>query len=155
MVNTRTCRRFFSNPDLTFLSNNCDGVSSLFIYSEQNTQHDFEKAATNDMLVIYVCPEMLESPSFARLIHSASWRGRLSAIYIDEAHLIHQTHVWRPSYSRLYQFRNIIGQDTPVVALSATCPELYRNALVTFAGLRPDYTLINLGNFPLRENRGK
>ncbi|KAJ7854784.1 ATP-dependent DNA helicase [Mycena leptocephala] len=87
------------------LSNKCDGLSSLFIYSEQNTQKDFEKAATSDML------------------------GRLSGIYIDEAHLIHQTHVWRPSYSRIYQFRNIIGNDTPVVALSATCPELYRTAL--------------------------
>ncbi|KAJ7827099.1 ATP-dependent DNA helicase [Mycena leptocephala] len=129
------------------LSNKCDGLSSLFIYSEQNTQKDFEKAATSDMLVIYVCPEMLESPSFARLIYSKSWQGRLSGIYIDEAHLIHQTHVWRPSYSRIYQFRNIIGNDTPVVALSATCPELYRTALVTFAGIRPDYTLINLGNF--------
>ncbi|KAJ7252893.1 hypothetical protein C8J57DRAFT_1077137, partial [Mycena rebaudengoi] len=87
------------------LSNNCDGISSLFIYSEQSTQKDFEKAATGDMLIIYVCPEMLESPSFARLIHSPLWRGRLSGIYIDEAHLVRQTHTWRPSYSRIYQFR--------------------------------------------------
>jgi superfamily II DNA helicase RecQ len=99
------------------------------------------------MLVIYVCPEMLESPSFARLLYSQSWRGRLSGIYIDEAHLIHQTHSWRPPYSRIYQLQNIVGHDTPVIALSATCPELYRNSLITFAGLRPGYTLINLGNF--------
>lgn len=99
------------------------------------------------MLVVYVCPEMLESPSFARLIHSKSWRGRLSAIYIDEAHLIHQTHHWRPCYARIYQLRNIIGQEIPVIALSATCPALYRNTLITHAGLHPDYTLINLGNF--------
>ncbi|KAJ7624217.1 ATP-dependent DNA helicase [Mycena polygramma] len=129
------------------LSNHCDGISSIFIYSEKNTQQDFEKAATGDMLVIYVCPEMLESPSFARLAHSHSWRGRLSAIYIDEAHLIHLTHTWRPSYSRLYVFRNLVGHDTPVVALSATCPDLYRAALVMFGGMRPTYTLINLGNF--------
>ncbi|KAJ6570689.1 P-loop containing nucleoside triphosphate hydrolase protein [Mycena sp. CBHHK59/15] len=105
------------------LSNDCDGISSLFIYSEQNSQEDFKKAATGEMLVIYVCPEMLESPSFARLVHSKSWRGRVSAIYIDEAHLIHQTHTWRPSYARLYQFRNIIGHDIPLIALSATCPK--------------------------------
>ncbi|KAJ7213111.1 ATP-dependent DNA helicase [Mycena pura] len=129
------------------LSNKGDGISSLFVYSEQNSQQDFEKAATGEMLVIYVCPEMLKSPSFACLIHSASWRGRLSAIYIDEAHLVHQTHTWRPSYSRIYQFRKIVGLDTPLIALSATCPELYRHSLLTFAGLRMDYTLINHGNF--------
>ncbi|KAJ7684986.1 ATP-dependent DNA helicase [Mycena polygramma] len=129
------------------LSNHCDGISSIFIYSEQNTQQDFENAATTEMLVIYVCPEMLESPSFARLVHSQSWRGRISCIYFDEAHLFHLTHTWRPSYSRVYQFRNLIGFDTPVMALSATCPEQYRQALITFGGLRPDYKLINLGNF--------
>ncbi|KAJ7689902.1 P-loop containing nucleoside triphosphate hydrolase protein [Mycena rosella] len=129
------------------LSNDCDGISSLFIYSEQNTQEDFKTAATRDMLVIYVRPEMLESPSFARLLHSKSWSGRLSAIYIDEAHLIHLSHTWRPSYSRIYQLRNIVGHNVPLVCLSATCPELYRAALVTYAGLHSDYHLINLENF--------
>ncbi|KAJ7726146.1 P-loop containing nucleoside triphosphate hydrolase protein [Mycena maculata] len=113
------------------ISNNCDGILSLFIYSDQNTQEDFEKVATGEMLVVYVCPEMLESPSFARLIHSKP----------------HQTHVWRPPYSCIYLLRNIIGHDTPLIALSATCPEQYRNSLVMFAGLHPNYTLINLGNF--------
>ncbi|KAJ7908414.1 P-loop containing nucleoside triphosphate hydrolase protein [Mycena leptocephala] len=59
------------------LSNNCDGVSSLFIYHEQNTQKDFELAAQGDMLVVY----------------------------------------------------------------------LYRDSLIIYAGLKPDYTLVNLGNF--------
>ncbi|KAJ6626328.1 hypothetical protein B0H10DRAFT_1781634, partial [Mycena sp. CBHHK59/15] len=127
--------------------NDCDGISSIFIYSERNTLKDFELTATGEMLVVYVCPEMLESPSLARLTHSKSWQGRLSAIYIDEAHLIYQTHVWRPLYARIYQLQNVIGHDIPLICLSATCPELYRNALVTYAGLRPDYTLIHLGNF--------
>ncbi|KAJ7356530.1 ATP-dependent DNA helicase [Mycena albidolilacea] len=129
------------------LSNHCEGVSSVFIYSEQNTAQDFELAARGEMLVVYVCPEMLESPSFARLIHSKKWQDQISGIYIDEAHLVHQSHSWRPSYSRLYQFRNIIGLQVPVIALSATCPEAYRVSLITYAGLRPDYILVNLGNF--------
>ncbi|KAJ7831849.1 hypothetical protein B0H14DRAFT_2592415 [Mycena olivaceomarginata] len=56
------------------LLNNCDGISSLFIYHEQNTQKDFELAAQGDML-------------------------------------------------------------------------LYRDSLIIYAGLKPDYTLVNLGNF--------
>ncbi|KAJ7156077.1 ATP-dependent DNA helicase [Mycena crocata] len=129
------------------LSNDCDGISSLFIYSEKNTSKDFELAATGEMLVIYVCPEMLESPSFARLTHSKLWQGRLSAIYIDEAHLVHETHDWRPPYARIHLLRNIVGHDKPVIALSATCPKLYRDSLVKFVGLHPDYHLINLGNY--------
>ncbi|KAJ7681169.1 hypothetical protein B0H17DRAFT_847457, partial [Mycena rosella] len=41
------------------LSNDCDGISSLFIHSEKKKQKDFETAAMGEMLVIYVCPEML------------------------------------------------------------------------------------------------
>ncbi|KAJ6545289.1 P-loop containing nucleoside triphosphate hydrolase protein [Mycena capillaripes] len=127
-------------------SNECDGITSTFIYSEQNTLEDFQRVADGDMQVVYVCPEMLESPSFARLLHSPAWRRRLSAVYIDEAHLIYETHHWRPSYSRLHLLRHIIGDDIPFIGLSATCPALYRDALVIFAGFKKDYTLINLGN---------
>jgi superfamily II DNA helicase RecQ len=90
---------------------------------------------------------MLESPSFARLIHSKKWQDQISGIYIDEAHLVQQSHSWRPSYSRLYQFRNIIGLKVPVIALSATCLEAYQVSLITYAGMRPNYILVNLGNF--------
>ncbi|KAJ7213699.1 P-loop containing nucleoside triphosphate hydrolase protein [Mycena rebaudengoi] len=128
-------------------SNECEGITSLFIYSEQNSLEDFEKVAAGNMMVVYVCPEMLESPSFARILHSPEWRRRLSGIYIDEAHLIYQTHHWRPCYSRLYILRNIIGGDIPFIALSATCPEHYRDALIAYAGLKKEYHLINLGNY--------
>ncbi|KAJ7891139.1 P-loop containing nucleoside triphosphate hydrolase protein [Mycena leptocephala] len=110
-------------------------ISSVFIYSEQNSQDAYEKAAQGEMMVVYVCPETLESPSFARLLHSDSWQKRLSAIYVDEAHLVHQTRAWRPSYARIYQLRNIIRHQA------------FRTSLITYAGLNPDYTLINLGNF--------
>jgi superfamily II DNA helicase RecQ len=99
------------------------------------------------MMVVYVCPETLEIPSFARLLHSEAWRKQLSAIYLDEAHLVHQTHAWRPSYSRIYQLRNIVRHQVPLICLSATCPEAFRASLIAYAGLNPDYTLINLGNF--------
>ncbi|KAJ7478859.1 hypothetical protein B0H11DRAFT_1916542 [Mycena galericulata] len=36
---------------------------------------------------------------------------------------------------------------SPPLPSPATCPELYRHSLLTFAGLRMDYTSINLGNF--------
>lgn len=98
-------------------------------------------------MVIYVCPEMLESSRFAKLVHSKSWKNSLSAIYIDEAHLVHLQQHWSPPYSRLYRLREIIGYDIPLLALSATCPKVFRDALILYAGLKPDYTLYNGGNF--------
>jgi hypothetical protein len=34
-----------------------------------------------------------------------------------------------------------------LLALSATCPKVFRDALILYAGLKPDYTLYNGGNF--------
>jgi hypothetical protein len=99
------------------------------------------------MQVIYACIEMVESPLFARIIHSSEWRGRLSGVYVDEAHLIYETHDWRPAYARLHRLRMILGHDIPFVGLSATCPSTHREALVTHAGFHHDYKFINLGNF--------
>ncbi|KAF8989647.1 hypothetical protein BDQ17DRAFT_1393269 [Cyathus striatus] len=79
------------------------------------------------MHVVYACPEMLETPAVAQVLHSNSFQDQLSGVYIDEAHFI--------------------GSTVPLVALSATLPHQYQDSLVVYAGLRPEYHLINLGNF--------
>ncbi|KAJ7830554.1 hypothetical protein B0H14DRAFT_3714979 [Mycena olivaceomarginata] len=95
-------------------SNHGKGVSSIFLCSEQNSAADFALAANGDMMVIYACIEMIESPSFARLLHADEWCSRLSAVYIDESHLVHESHTWRPAYSRIHRLRAISGpRDSP------------------------------------------
>ncbi|KAJ7340586.1 hypothetical protein DFH08DRAFT_925287 [Mycena albidolilacea] len=106
-------------------SSNHGKIKSIFIFSEQNAEQDFETAATGDMLVVFVCLGMLET------------------IYLDEAHLPS----WRPSYSWIYILREIVGLDVPLICLSATYPKSFSNVLVPFAGLKPDYILYNKGNF--------
>ena len=90
---------------------------------------------------------MLESPTFSQILHSTSFQGSLSAIYIDEAHLVHESTSWHPAYTCIHQLRTLIGYYIPMVAISATLPSLYCHSLVTFTGLRVNYKLINLGNF--------
>lgn len=91
--------------------------------------------------------ETLESPRFARVLYSKCFQAVLQAVYIDEAHLVKESLNWRPGYARLYKLRAIIGEGTPLVAISATLPSSYRDALHTYAGLKPRHSLINLGNF--------
>ena len=99
------------------------------------------------MQVVYTCVETLETPAIARVLASDSFQAQLSGIYIDEAHSIHESISWRPGYSRIHLLRRLIGMDSPLVGLSATLPKVYQDALEDYAGLRPDYYLINLGNF--------
>lgn len=99
------------------------------------------------MQVVYTCPEMLQTPSVARVLHSDSFRAQLSGIYLDEAHTLHESTSWRPSYTNIHLLRRTLGPDTPFIALSATLPSSYRKSLEIYAGLKPDYRFINLGNF--------
>ncbi|KAF8171145.1 hypothetical protein BJ912DRAFT_1066248 [Pholiota molesta] len=90
---------------------------------------------------------MLETPAFARVLFCEGFRSRLSAVYLDEGHCVHEQHTWRPAFERICRIRQIIGEDVPFVGISATLPDRYRKSLVLYAGLKPDYKLINLGNF--------
>lgn len=90
---------------------------------------------------------MLETPAVAQVLHSESFQAQLSGVYIDEAHTLHESHSWHPSYACLYLLRTIIGTDSPMVCISATLPKRYCNSLQVFAGLQSNYYLINLGNF--------
>ncbi|KAJ7660011.1 hypothetical protein B0H14DRAFT_2425381 [Mycena olivaceomarginata] len=94
-------------------------LNTIYIYSERNTATDFELVQEGSMLIVYVCPEMLESPRFAPLVHSKDWAQHISAIYIDEAHLVQEAVSWRPSYSRLHMLRNVLGHNIPLICLSA------------------------------------
>ncbi|KAJ7864000.1 P-loop containing nucleoside triphosphate hydrolase protein [Mycena olivaceomarginata] len=122
-------------------------LNAIYIYSEKNSTMDFELVREGSMLIVYICPEMLESPRFAPLVHSKDWAQHISAIYIDEAHLVQEAVSWRPSYSRLHMLRNVLGHNIPLICLSATCTSLAQKGLITSAGLHHDYRLYNQGNF--------
>ncbi|KAF7972754.1 hypothetical protein HWV62_17122 [Athelia sp. TMB] len=124
-----------------------DKISSIFIYSEQKDTQILEDIARGVYRVVFVCAEMLEGPTFAQVLHSIPFQRRLLAIYIDEAHLLHESHLYRGAYGRLKLLRDLIGYDIPLIAMSATLPSSYRQSLHTYAGLKTDFTLINLGNY--------
>ncbi|KAJ7609516.1 P-loop containing nucleoside triphosphate hydrolase protein, partial [Roridomyces roridus] len=123
------------------------GLNSIFLYAENRSDAQLAYAASCEGLIIYVCPEMLESPTFARVIHTAGFSERLVALFLDEIHLGKESRDWRPSYQRIFRIRPIVGMDVPLVLLSATLPESYRAHFMSEIGLSADYKLINLGNF--------
>ncbi|KAJ7432676.1 P-loop containing nucleoside triphosphate hydrolase protein [Mycena galericulata] len=70
----------------------------------------------------YVSPEMALSSSFIHLWQDRSFRNRVQALVIDEAHcIVEWGDDFRKEYSGLAKLRDYIGQDTPILAATATC----------------------------------
>ncbi|KAF8998375.1 P-loop containing nucleoside triphosphate hydrolase protein [Cyathus striatus] len=123
-------------------------ITATFLSSENCSPEILRKIAQSvGMHVIYTCPEMLETPAVAQVLHCQSFQDQLSGIYIDEAHCVHESLSWRPPYTCLHLLRQVIGSAVPLITLSATLPQCYQDSLVVYAGLHPQYHLINLGNF--------
>lgn len=70
----------------------------------------------------YVSPEMALGDTFSLMWKDASFRARVQAVIVDEAHCIAEWgDEFRKEYAGLAQLRNYIGQEIPVVACTATC----------------------------------
>jgi ATP-dependent DNA helicase RecQ len=84
--------------------------------------------------LLYVTPERFRKPEFIEAIR----RAKVSLLAIDEAHCISEWgHDFRPDYSRIGEFRKLLG-DPLTIALTATAtPEVQRD-IIGKLGLSPD-----------------
>ena len=73
--------------------------------------------------MVYVSPEMALSDSFLKLWKDTRFRGRLTALIVDEAHCIEDwgSDDFRPLYRKLDILRNYTGFEIPFFACTATC----------------------------------
>jgi len=70
-------------------------IKSTFLHSGENGKRTLERIARGgEKHVLYTCVEMLEMPAVAQVIHSESFQAQLSGVYIDEAHVPHESHSW-------------------------------------------------------------
>lgn len=119
------------------------GISATFL-SSTLTRDERElrqkKLAEGQYKLLYVTPERFRKPEFLAAI-----KDRLiQLLAVDEAHCISQWgHDFRPDYSRLGEFRAILG-NPPTLALTATAtPEVQKDIL---SQLRmPDAPIISAG----------
>jgi len=96
------------------------GIQAIALHSElQGRKRDIalDNMTSGAYKLIYVSPERLQSSSFIeRLYHT-----KISMIAVDEAHCISQWgHDFRPPFREIAQLRPIIGEDVPIMALTAT-----------------------------------
>jgi len=99
-----------------------------------------ERLAKGDYKLLYVTPERFRKPEFLKAIEGR----KIQLLAVDEAHCISQWgHDFRPDYSRVGEFRELLG-NPPTIALTATAtPEVQKDIL---AKLRiPEAQIISAG----------
>lgn len=83
--------------------------------------------------LLYVTPERFRKPEFAALIA----RRPISLLAVDEAHCISQWgHDFRPDYTRLKEFRTMLGNPLTIALTATATPEVQRD-IIAQLGLTP------------------
>ncbi len=118
------------------------GVSAAFINSALSDNAYFEtirKAKQGLYKIIYVAPERLVTDGFLDLAQSVC----ISMVTVDEAHCISQWgQDFRPSYMKIVEFVNTLGNRPILSAFTATATETVRDDIVCTLGLNNPFALV-------------
>lgn len=103
------------------------GIPSAYINSEQSyedNQNAIQLALDNKIKILYIAPERQENDEWIE----ATRQIKLSMIVIDEAHTISTWgHDFRPSFRRIINLVQLLPQNLPVLATTATATKRVQN----------------------------
>ena len=113
------------------------GIDAAFINSSlarRERESRYRATAAGEYRLLYVTPERFRKPEFVEVISQRDIR----LLAVDEAHCISEWgHDFRPDYTRLREFREIVGNPT-TVALTATATPDVQKDIVRQLGLAPE-----------------
>lgn len=111
------------------------GIKSAYInstLSENEIKSILNDVIKNEVEILYVAPERLESTEFLNLIT----RVKISQIAVDEAHCISQWgHDFRSSYRRISKFIDLLVYRPIITAFTATATEEVRRDIINLLRL--------------------
>ncbi len=124
------------------------GIAAECINSEQEREINsaiLQQAIRGEVKLLYIAPERQENEEWLEALKQI----RLSMVVIDEAHCISVWgHDFRPSYRRIVSVVNLLPQDFPVLATTATATERVAENIIAQMGGNVSLLRGNL----LREN---
>lgn len=110
------------------------GIDAAYINSSLNkTEREkrYAAVAAGEYRLLYVTPERFRKPDFVELIA----KRRVALLAVDEAHCISTWgHDFRPDYTRLREFRKVLGKPV-TLALTATATPEVQTDIITQLGL--------------------
>ncbi len=128
------------SPLISLMSNQVaslkiNGVKAEFLNSSltlENWQDVVERIKNNDIKILYLSPEGLNSPRIRSLLKQA----QISLIAIDEAHCVSQWgHEFRKDYIELKWIKSEFP-EVPILALTATADQRVRNDIIQNLNLK-------------------
>ncbi|CUQ06949.1 ATP-dependent DNA helicase RecQ [Clostridium baratii] len=142
------------SPLISLMKDQVDGLNSMGINSAyiNSSLSNLEindillKVKNEDIKILYIAPERLESMEFLNTISNA----KVALIAVDEAHCVSQWgHDFRSSYRRISKFINILTERPIVSAFTATATKEVREDIVKLLDL--NYPKVFISGFD-REN---
>lgn len=113
------------------------GVAATFVnssLSRREREGRYAAIARGDFCLLYVTPERFRKPEFLDVIAQRDVR----LLAIDEAHCISEWgHDFRPDYTRIAEFREIVGNPVTMALTATATPEVQRDIVVQL-GLQPE-----------------
>lgn len=113
------------------------GIDAAFINSSLRREERiarYQSVAKGDYRLLYVTPERFRKPEFLDVLG----HRKIRLLVVDEAHCISEWgHDFRPDYTRLAEFRELIGNPT-TIALTATATPAVQQDIIRQLGLEPD-----------------
>lgn len=128
------------SPLISLMKDQVDGLNSMGINSAyiNSSLSNLEindillKVKNEDIKILYIAPERLESMEFLNTISNA----KVAQIAVDEAHCVSQWgHDFRSSYRRISKFINILRERPIVSAFTATATKEVREDIVKLLDL--------------------
>ena len=113
------------------------GVDAAFINSSlrrEEREARYREVAEGRHTLLYVTPERFRKPEFLDVIA----KRRVVLLSIDEAHCVSEWgHDFRPDYTRLDEFRQLLGDPTTIALTATATPEVQAD-IVRQLGLSAD-----------------
>ncbi len=103
------------------------GISAAYINSSlqrQEREQRYAEVSRGDYALLYVTPERFRKPEFIEVIR----RRHVRLLAVDEAHCISEWgHDFRPDYTRLAEFRELLHQPTTIALTATATPDVQRD----------------------------
>lgn len=101
--------------------------------SRREREKRYQAVGSGEYILLYVTPERFRKPEFLEVIA----RREVVLLAVDEAHCISEWgHDFRPDYTRVDEFRQLLGQPTTVALTATATPEVQAD-IISQLGLQP------------------
>ena len=112
------------------------GVDAAFINSSlqrEERESRYRAVAEGQYSLLYVTPERFRKPEFLEAVATR----HVPLLAVDEAHCVSEWgHDFRPDYTRLGEFRKLLGHPTTIALTATATPEVQAD-IICQLGLKP------------------